>query len=64
MGNTKQRLIKTVRVIPDIDGITKEFDYLVPEWLEHFRRKQVSSSRHNCTHAISEQNSSRVGIRN
>ena len=31
MGNTKQRLIKTVRVIPDIDGITKEFDYLVPE---------------------------------
>ena len=28
MGNTKQRLIKTVRVIPDIDGITKEFDYL------------------------------------
>ena len=31
MGNTNQRSIKTVRVIPDIDGITKEFNYLVPE---------------------------------
>ena len=31
MSSTKERLIEAVRVIPDIDGISQEFDYLVPE---------------------------------
>ena len=31
MSSTKERLIEAVRVIPDIDGITQEFSYLVPE---------------------------------
>ena len=31
MSSTKERLIEAVRVIPDIDGISQEFNYLVPE---------------------------------
>mgnify|MGYP001224598949 CR=1 FL=1 len=31
MSSTKARLISAVKVIPDIDGIAQEFDYLVPE---------------------------------
>ena len=31
MSSTKDRLIEAVRVIPDIDGISQEFNYLVPE---------------------------------
>ena len=31
MSSPKARVIEAVRVIPDIDGITQEFNYLVPE---------------------------------
>ena len=33
MSSTREQLIEAVRVIPDIDAITQEFDYLVPaDW--------------------------------
>ena len=35
MGNVKMAIPKTVRVIPDLPAVSKEFDYLIPDdWIE------------------------------
>ena len=44
-------------MIPDIDGITKS-STISCQRTGTLPEKASSSSRHNCTHAISEQNSS------